>query len=240
VDDELALSRRRFLQAVGAGGALALTPELLRTTEAWAAPLAPGENVLVSVFLAGGNDGLNTVVPYTHGTYYDRRTSVRIPADQVLPLSDRLGLHPNLPKLKARFDAGRVAIVNNVGFTGQSQSHFVATAQWMAGHRSGLNPGSGWMGRYLDGLPGRETFDAISLGSSVPLLMRGNVRRATALPSSGGGNLWGSNRSAADQVRLFDTITAAGGTTSGLGAWGDSIAAMGATTVAAAGTGSST
>jgi uncharacterized protein (DUF1501 family) len=232
---DLALSRRRFLQAVAASGALALTPELLKTTEAWARPYAPGENILVSMYLAGGNDGLNTVVPFTTGRYYDQRTTVNIAPSAALDLNGSLGLHPRLTKLRTRFDTGTVAIVQNVGFANQSQSHFVATAQWMGGHRSGLNPGSGWMGRYLDGLPGSDTFEAISFGSSVPLLMRGTLRRATSLPTGGSGSLWGSNRSARDQRVMFDTISAAGPVDTGLGLNANAIAQMGTTTISAAG-----
>ena len=223
-DHPLAWSRRRFLQMAAVGGAVAATPQFLQQAAAWAAPLRPGENVLVSVFLAGGNDGLNTVVPYVNSRYFTNRPTVRIEPEAVLPLSPQLGLHPNLTKLKARFDAGRVAVVNNVGFTGLSQSHFVATAQWMGGHSSGGNPGSGWMGRFLDGVPdANDVFRAITLGSSVPLLVRGATHRATALPASGAGGFFGGNRTLASDRRLFDSLAATTGDAHGLGSLGDLI-----------------
>ena len=107
-NDPTGYSRRRFLQMVGwgvGGGALlgglgaSLLPELIPSEfrEAWAAgPLGPSENILVLVGMYGGNDGLNTVVPYGNPLYYQYRSNISIPAAQLLHLDANLGLHPNL------------------------------------------------------------------------------------------------------------------------------------------------
>src|SRR5262245_18605215 len=109
------LSRRRFLQgAAAAGAASALVPSFLASA-AGATALGATEGVLVVVTLSGGIDGLNTLVPYGQGAYYDLRG--RADADrsilpsQVLPIDGTNGFHPALPKLKACYDAGKVAVV---------------------------------------------------------------------------------------------------------------------------------
>ena len=80
--------------------------------------------VLVVVQLTGGNDFLNTVIPYTNPIYYDSRTKVVIPEEEVLPLDDSLGFHPSTAPLKELYDAGHVAIVQGVGYPNSNRSHF--------------------------------------------------------------------------------------------------------------------
>src|SRR5216683_3334540 len=83
---------------------------------------------LIVVQMAGGNDGLNTVIPFSDSLYHQVRPTLAIPDAQVLPLDTRLGLHPNLASLKQFWDAGHLAIVEGVGYPGQDQtlSHFKA------------------------------------------------------------------------------------------------------------------
>ena len=71
---------------------------------------------LVVIQLTGGNDYLNTVVPYTNGLYYDSRQTVNIPADQVLPINDRVGFNPNMTEIKELWDEGKVAVINGIGY----------------------------------------------------------------------------------------------------------------------------
>src|SRR5919199_6217761 len=107
------LSRGALLVAAGltapsflARTALALNPETA------AQPSRPGgSKILVALQLSGGNDGLNTLVPFADPGYYQHRSSLAIPASDVLPLTDGVGLHPRLGKLKELFDAGKVAVV---------------------------------------------------------------------------------------------------------------------------------
>lgn len=105
------MSRRRFLQLAGGGaglvaGASAMGP-LFDQLRAYAAPpIGPSDGVLVLLMLEGGNDGLNTLVPYTNTAYYGARNRIAIPPAQVLALNSSYGLHPAMPKLKARYDQG--------------------------------------------------------------------------------------------------------------------------------------
>ena len=113
---------------------------------------------LVVIYLAGGNDALSTLVPYTDPFYYSRRPAIAVPAGQVLQIgSDSsgtpLGLHPRLTGLQTIFNQGRLAIVQRAGYQNSSRSHFQGTDIW--GTADPANPaGLGWLGRYLDSIPG--------------------------------------------------------------------------------------
>ena len=230
--DARSLTRRRFLQAGAMSvGASLLLPSWLADLAGAATPIGPDDGILVTVLLLGGNDGLNTVVPTGDPNYYAKRGAIAVPAIDALPIGVGVGLHPKLTWLKSRFDAGQVAALQGVGDVKPDLSHFSAMARWMAG--DGTNgSGSGWLGRYLDGLPGgNDPFHGVTLGQSVPLLMNGKAVKATALPTSFGDVLstkakddW--SRRAAECVRAMGSAR-----TTGLGAWGDQLAAAGRTSV---------
>ncbi len=112
---------------------------------------------LVVLFLAGGNDALSMLVPYADPYYYSRRPTIAIPAGQVLQIGadaggTPLGLHPNLTNIRSIFDAGRLAIIQRVGYPNSSRSHFQGTDIWGTAIPSNTT-GSGWLGRYLETLP---------------------------------------------------------------------------------------
>src|SRR5262249_40739273 len=90
---------------------------------------APSE-ALGAIQLAGGNDGLNTVTPYADGHYHQLRPNLGIPADQVVPLDAHLGIHPSLKAFKTLWDAGNLAVAENVGYDHPSLSHFQAMDIW--------------------------------------------------------------------------------------------------------------
>ena len=127
---------------------------------------------LVVVYLSGGNDALNTLVPYLDPFYYSRRPAIAIPAGQVLqigsdPGGTPLGLHPRLTGLRTIFNEGRLAIVQRTGYANSSRSHFQGVDIW--GSADPQSPtGLGWLGRYLDTLP-----------SPVDPLVGWNTTRAT-------------------------------------------------------------
>jgi len=146
---------------------------------------APSDRILVLVQLAGGNDGLNTVIPFTDGAYHDARPTLR--QDQgVLALNGQLGLHPNLKGLKASFDAGQLAIVQGVGYPSPNLSHFASMSIWeTANINSGI--GDGWLGRYLNyldkvGESPNHALEGVSAGSLVPPELR-STTPVTALQS---------------------------------------------------------
>jgi len=123
------------------------------------------DRTLIVVQMAGGNDGLNTVVPYTDPLYIKMRPTLGIPQSKVLALDSRLGLHPNLAPLKKIWDAGHLAIVEGVGYPNQSLSHFQAMDIWQTLDLNG-NGSEGWLGKLVAGLVDQQghPFKSLDLG----------------------------------------------------------------------------
>jgi uncharacterized protein (DUF1501 family) len=112
---------------------------------------------LVVVYLAGGNDSLNTVIPYTDPFYYSRRPAISVPAAQVLQIGSdssgkAIGLHPRLTALRDIFNQGRLAVIQRTGYPNSSRSHFQGFDIWGTADPAAPT-GFGWLGRYLDALP---------------------------------------------------------------------------------------
>ncbi len=189
----MATTRRSFLLA-GLGAAAA--PLLTRI--AWARALdgapsrGPGGRVLLVVELGGGNDGLNTVVPFADEHYAAAREQLRIGRSGVLPIADGLGLRTELAGLKARFDRGQLAVVQGVGYPGPDRSHFRSTDIW---HSASLEPETaraGWIGKACECAsaggraptgPGRP---ALMIGTSkVPLALVGERSSGFQVASAG-------------------------------------------------------
>jgi uncharacterized protein (DUF1501 family) len=151
----LPTTRREFLSLTGRGiGLLAFSrfaPSFLVNAASAAVP-APEKDrsILVLVQLAGGNDGLNTLVPFSDDNYRRLRPTIGIPRDRVLPLSDALGLHPSCAAMQALFHDGKLGIVQNVGYPNPNHSHFRSTEIWETASASGDFLSTGWIGRYLD------------------------------------------------------------------------------------------
>ncbi len=231
--DRASMTRRRFLQAtVATAGATAVLPAWLADAAAAATPIGANDGVLVIVLMAGGNDGLNTVVPLDDGMYRDKRRSLAIAEGTALTVAKGVGLHPNLPKLAARYKAGQVALVRGVGDLQPDMSHFTAMARWMAGQANNA-PTSGWLGRWLDGYAKADDLSAVVLGHSVPLAFLGAQRKGTALPVKGGDNLAVNTEPWVH--RSLDCLRDFGAGPTGNGAWADLLGASSRTAVDLAG-----
>jgi len=165
-------TRREFFQLGGKGiGLLAFSrfaPAFLVNSTLAAAP-APEKDrsILVIVQLAGGNDGLNTLVPFEDADYYRLRPTLGIPKDKVLALSDTLGLHPSCAALQGLVHDGKLAIVQNVGYPNPNRSHFRSTEIWETGSDSNEFVDTGWIGRYMDnacaGSPADDAHDPLAV-----------------------------------------------------------------------------
>jgi uncharacterized protein (DUF1501 family) len=144
------------------------------------------ERTLVLCTLYGGNDGLNTVVPYESSTYQALRGAIAIPHDQALPLGKTgdvaLGFHPSLVGLKSLWDAGQVAVVLGVGYPNPSFSHFQSMEIMQSADPTGENA-SGWLGRWLDA-SGSDPTRALSVGTNVPVVFSGTRQKASTLADS--------------------------------------------------------
>jgi uncharacterized protein (DUF1501 family) len=140
---------------------------------------------LVVVYLSGGNDSLNTLIPYRDPFYASRRPAIAIPAGQVLQIGSdssgkTLGLHPRLTGLHQIFNEGRLAIVQRTGYANSSRSHFQGTDIW--GTADPSSPTSvGWLGRYLDTLP--PPVDSLAGWNAARDMPRALTARTVAVPT---------------------------------------------------------
>lgn len=146
------MNRRNFLQktAFATAGTM-LIPSFLKAFEQ-AVRTAPkaGEKILVVVQLSGGNDGLNTVVPFQNDVYYAQRPRLAIPKTEVLRLTDEIGLNPVMKGIQDLYEKGFVSIVNQVGYPNPDRSHFRSMDIWQTASASNEYLSTGWLGRYLD------------------------------------------------------------------------------------------
>jgi uncharacterized protein (DUF1501 family) len=125
--------------------------------------------VLVVLQLSGGNDALNTLVPYGDPLYYDNRPSVRVPEDQVLKIDDYVGLNPNMGPLKNLYDQGKVAIIQGVGYPNPNRSHFRSMDIWHTCEPDKQGT-EGWLGRAIKDLdPNKENvLTGVNFGRGLP------------------------------------------------------------------------
>jgi uncharacterized protein (DUF1501 family) len=200
---DFTLSRRGILRT-GLGFAFAgATPSLFARALDLESANA-NDRVLVVLELAGGNDGLNTVVPFADDAYYAARRNIAIDADAVLRLDDEVGFHPSLARLHAAYGEGRVAVIEGVGYPNPIRSHFLSTDVWHAGSLDGRRNGTGWIGRLADSAyaGSGDPNAVIALGAKVPFCCEGDNYRAIALGSVGSYRVVGG-------AKLVDTLDSA-------------------------------
>jgi uncharacterized protein (DUF1501 family) len=125
---------------------------------------------LVVIELAGGCDGLNTIVPYTNDFYYRERPTLAIDPQSVLPLDDQLGFHPSLTSFKELYDSGNMAIVQGVGYPNPNRSHFRSRDIWHTAEAEEIGT-NGWLAKYFDSLQGSGSLQGINIGGRVPKAM---------------------------------------------------------------------
>lgn len=199
-----AFTRRLFLQHGLSFASLAATAPLFiqRSAMGMINPLSallssipgiPEDHVLVVVQLGGGNDGLNTVIPYGDRAYYNARPNIGVPepgktggqpAALSVDGSRGIGLHPNLDKFKELMDEGVASIVQGVGYPNPNRSHFTSMDIWHTADHDAK--GNGWIGKYFDntcnGTPVPE--GAVAIGRTAPLAMQGDIQKAVSFESA--------------------------------------------------------
>jgi uncharacterized protein (DUF1501 family) len=173
-------TRREFLRTTVLGGALTWTvPAFLANTFAALQAQAANQNtqvatgrdgtILVMLQMAGGNDGLNTLVPVGNDHYHRARPRLGLAADKVLKLNDSLGLHPGLTGFKELYDAGEMALLQGVGYPNPNRSHFRSTEIWQTASDSNRSETYGWLGRYFDNAcAGSDPTVGVSVGRQMP------------------------------------------------------------------------
>jgi uncharacterized protein (DUF1501 family) len=176
-------SRRDFLKTSSLVALAPAVPEFLAQTARATRPERDGR-VLVVVELQGGNDGINTVVPYRDEGYVRHRRRLRLDTRRLVRINDQLGFHPSLRDFGALLESGRLAVVQGVGYPNPSRSHFRSVATW---HSARLDPeehtGIGWLGRALDGRTQPSGSPAALLvgASQPPVAIRGRRIAAAAM-----------------------------------------------------------
>jgi uncharacterized protein (DUF1501 family) len=173
-------TRRQFLRTSALGAAAAWTlPVFLEKTffalDALAAEAVTQSvtgkdgTILVILQLAGGNDGLNMVVPYADDAYYRSRPKLGIAADKVLKLDSYAGLNGKLTGFKSLFDEGHLAVVQGVGYPNPTRSHFRSTEIWQTASDADRNESEGWIGKYFDNCcRGAEPTIGVAIGEQMP------------------------------------------------------------------------
>ena len=181
------MNRRNFLKqsALTTAGTM-LIPHFLKAYEQQMMGQLSTSNgkILVIVQLSGGNDGLNTVIPYRNDIYYRERPTIAIRPEKVLTLNDEIGLHPAMQPLKALYDDGLLTVINNVGYPNPDRSHFRSMDIWQTASDADKYLNTGWVGRYLDAAcwgKAQQPFRTIEVDDTLSLAMKGNELNGLAV-----------------------------------------------------------
>ena len=173
-------TRREFLRTTMLGSALSWTvPTFLANTitglnaaaqDSAVQPVTGKDGrILVVLQMAGGNDGLNTVVPFANDHYLKARPRIAIAGKDVLKLNDELGFHPGLAAFRALHDAGQLGVVQGVGYPNPNRSHFRSTEIWQTAVDAEKFDSTGWLGRYFDNTcSGCDPTVAVTIGGQMP------------------------------------------------------------------------
>src|SRR5258708_37459746 len=173
-------TRREFLRTTVLGSALSWTvPAFLANTLTAlqsdaadsATQIVTGKDstILVVLQMAGGNDGINTVVPYSNDFYHKARPKIGLSADNIIKLNDDIGLNGALTGFKNLYDSGSLAVVQGVGYPNPNRSHFRSTEIWQTASASDRVEKYGWLGRYFDNAcSGADPTVGVTIGSQLP------------------------------------------------------------------------
>lgn len=173
----MSLSRRTLLKsAAGSTALIALSHSVpgFLLSAAEQASKSSGQRTLVVIQLSGGNDGLNTIVPFTDPEYKKNRFALAIAPNQVLKIDKEFGFNPNMGGIAKLLEAGHLSIVQGVGYPNPNRSHFESMDLWHTAHIKSAARPLGWLGRYLDA-------SAKTDGRDVPALHLGEEKQPLAL-----------------------------------------------------------
>ncbi len=177
------MDRRHFLKNTALASGALMIPAFLKPFEALAKSDLTGYKNLVIIQLSGGNDGLNTIVPYGNDIYYQKRSTIAINQNDVVKLNDIQGLNPALSALKEIYDQGWMSIINSVGYPNPDRSHFRSMDIWQTASDSNQFLTTGWIGRYLDSncQTCSKPYAAIEVDDTLSLAMKGAKMKGIAV-----------------------------------------------------------
>ena len=165
------MKRRDFIKQSSLASSLFFVPNFVKAFEK-VAKESLGYKKLVIIQLSGGNDGLNTIIPYTNDIYYKKRPGISVPKNELIKVTDELGFHQSLAPLKNLYDQGYLSIINNVGYPNPNRSHFRSTDIWQTASDASQYLDTGWLGRYIEQF-GKMPYTGIELDDSLSLIMKG-------------------------------------------------------------------
>jgi uncharacterized protein (DUF1501 family) len=177
------MDRRNFLKNTALASGALMIPAFLKPLEAMATGSITGYKNLVIIQLSGGNDGLNTIVPFGNDIYYQKRNTIAINKPDIITLNEMQGLNPNLSALKEIYDQGWMSIINSVGYPNPDRSHFRSMDIWQTGSESNQFLTTGWIGRYLDSncASCKNPYTAIEVDDTLSLAMKGAKMKGIAV-----------------------------------------------------------
>jgi uncharacterized protein (DUF1501 family) len=179
----MTLSRRQLLRWGAAASAFSVTSRLAATARVTLGPLLPeGSGNLLILQLSGGNDGLNTVVPYGDDDYNRARPTLAKKADELFVLDTYRGLHSNLTGLVEGWEAGELAIIEGCGYPDPNRSHFKSMDIWHTADKRGRDAGQGWIGRLADSVWGQgvEVNRIVHIGGEAPYSLNAKTHGCAA------------------------------------------------------------
>lgn len=174
------MNKRDFLKTSVFASGMVLVPSFLKGMEFLTPEQLSGYKNVIIIQLSGGNDGLNTIIPYRDDLYHKKRPTLRKKGKEVLTLSDSLGINSNLLAIKKLYDQGEVAVVNNVGYPNPNRSHFRSTDIWQTASDANQYLATGWVGRYLDANCSFP-YQSIEVDDSLSLALKGTNMNGIAL-----------------------------------------------------------
>ena len=178
--------RRQFLKSALAGTtAISLSGRMPKFLSGASKLESCGSgNILVVIQMSGGNDGLNTVIPYGDDEYYKNRFTLSFNKNQVLKIDDHVGFHPALSGFDQLLQANQIAIIQGVGYEHPNRSHFESMDLWNTAHRTDEKSNYGWLGRTVENHFLKEDLAAIHLGKGLqPLALKTVTRPVPSIRS---------------------------------------------------------
>lgn len=174
------MKRKDFIQLSAFATTALMVPGFLRASRPF---IVSNGKKLVVIQLSGGNDGLNTIIPFRNDIYYKLRPTLAIKDDKVLKLNDELAMNEAMSGMKDLFDEGMLTIINNVGYPNPDRSHFRSMDIWHSASGSAEYINTGWVGRYLDATCSgcSKPYAAIEIDDSLSLALKGQNTNGLAL-----------------------------------------------------------
>ncbi len=182
------MKRRDFVKNTALASGMMMVPSFVKAFDDLLLS-NQGYKRLVIIHLDGGNDGLNTVIPFRNDIYYRKRPTLGIRGNKILKIHNEIGLHASLESLRPLYDNGELSILNNVGYPNPVRSHFRSADIWQTASASNEYLKTGWVGRYLD-VFGEHPYNAIEVDDSLSFALKGQGMNGIATK---------------DAVRLYNT-----------------------------------